>query len=136
MDLLQALRAYITQNPLPAEAQQIDKVISEFSANYSKNNPPPFLQNADTVHVLCYSMIMLSTDLHTASIAPGKRMSREQFKNLLRDQWKADSFPSDYLDSVYDSILTNPLIKPASYQQSGNIMEEEFASGDREEKIF
>jgi len=144
MDVLQALRDFLAVNPLPPEAQQIDRIMQDFAANYWKNNPQLFLNNADTVYILCFAIIMLSTDLHVAAPQGNyKGMTKEQWKKQIRDQWNENDFPEEYLDGVYDSIKTNPLIIPkppsSSPKQDQSISafeaDEGYQSGARKELL-
>ena len=71
-----ALRMFIEAFRLPVEAQQIDRVLQAFALQYWRNNPT-LLANADVVHTLAFSLIMLNTDAHNDQIR--SKMTLEQF---------------------------------------------------------
>jgi Sec7-like guanine-nucleotide exchange factor len=48
---------------LPGEAQQIDRMVEKFAAEYHRQNPNMF-RAEDTCYILAFSIIMLNTDLH------------------------------------------------------------------------
>ena len=58
-----ALRMFIEAFRLPVEAQQIDRVLQAFAHQYFLHNQG-LLANADVVHTLAFSLIMLNTDSH------------------------------------------------------------------------
>jgi len=138
MDLVQALRVFCSRNPLPPEAQQIDRIIKDFSEKYWNNNPNPIFPDPDAVYMLSFAIIMLNTDLHTISIQ--KKMSKEDFRRMNRSACNGSDYPGDYLDKIYDSILANSIIINSTKEYSNNTDVEStlkddqgFGNRDREE---
>ncbi|XP_023237066.1 brefeldin A-inhibited guanine nucleotide-exchange protein 1-like [Centruroides sculpturatus] len=65
-DFVSALRTFLEGFRLPGEAQKIDRLMEKFAARYCETNPNNGLfASADTAYVLAYSIIMLTTDLHS-----------------------------------------------------------------------
>jgi PH and SEC7 domain-containing protein len=81
---------------LKAESQQVDRILEEFSRRYWDCNPTSmygsaskclcsavqedtiaYLYSGGLVHAVCYSVLLLNTDLHVADLST--RMSRNQF---------------------------------------------------------
>jgi hypothetical protein len=63
---------------LPGEAQQIDRIMEQFSTHFVEQNPDCCM-SAETAYLLAFSSIMLNTDLHSSSIPASKKMTLEQF---------------------------------------------------------
>lgn len=62
---------------LPGEAQKIDRLMEKFAARYFACNPTNSLfASADTAYVLAFSIIMLTTDLHSSQIKAHNRMTK------------------------------------------------------------
>lgn len=77
MDFLPALRLFISGFWLPGEAQKIDRLMEKFAARYCACNPNNTLfSSADTAYVLAFSIIMLTTDLHSEKIKQKQKMSK------------------------------------------------------------
>lgn len=78
MDFLKALRYFLEGFRLPGEAQKIDRLMEKFASRYCECNPKQELfASADTAYVLAYSVIMLTTDLHSSNVK--KKMTKEEF---------------------------------------------------------
>lgn len=74
--LVQALRQFLWAFRLPGESQKISRMLDAFAERYCRNNPDLF--SADTCSVLCYSIIMLNTELHN----PNVKVKNEQEKTF------------------------------------------------------
>lgn len=62
MDFLKALRYFLEGFRLPGESQKIDRLMEKFASRYCECNPrQDIFKNADTVYVLAFSVIMLTT---------------------------------------------------------------------------
>ena len=60
---------YNSRFRLPGEAQKIDRLMEKFAARYVTCNPEnATFASADAAYVLAYSIIMLTTDLHSAQV--------------------------------------------------------------------
>ena len=68
-DLVQALRLFLEGFRLPGEAQKIDRLMEKFASRYCGCNPNQgVFASADTAYVLAFSVIMLTTDLHSPQV--------------------------------------------------------------------
>ncbi|KAL8697751.1 MAG: hypothetical protein Q9201_006953 [Fulgogasparrea decipioides] len=100
LNILAALRDFCGRLLLKGETQQVDRILDAFSSRWCACNPNhgfkatggvvynlliPFnvlMENTDVVHTICYSILLLNTDLHMADIE--QKMTRAQFiKNTL-----------------------------------------------------
>lgn len=98
LNILAALRGLCGKLYLKGEAQQVDRILDAFSHRWCACNPShgfkatgmsdhkhrrgPANRLTDVVHTICYSLLMLNTDLHQAEIET--KMTRQQFlKNIL-----------------------------------------------------
>lgn len=80
--ILQALRGLCKRLVLKAESQLIDRIFDAFARRWCDCNPNHGFKSEDVVHTLCYSILLLNTDLHMADI--GSKMTRSQFvKNVM-----------------------------------------------------
>ena len=82
LNILAALRDLCGKLLLKGETQQVDRVLDAFSARWCACNSNHGFKATDVVHTICYSILMLNTDLHLAEIE--QKMTRTQFiKNTL-----------------------------------------------------
>lgn len=82
VNILHALRILCTKLMLRGETQQFDRIITALSSRWCECNPTHGFKAQDVVHTICYSLILLNTDLHLAEI--GEKMSRSAYvKNTL-----------------------------------------------------
>ncbi|GFG09425.1 PH and SEC7 domain-containing protein C11E3.11c [Aspergillus udagawae] len=77
MNILAALRSLCTRLVLKGETQQVDRVLDAFSTRWCQCNPRHGFKAADVVHTICYSLLLLNTDLHLADIE--QKMTKNQF---------------------------------------------------------
>ncbi|KAL1601807.1 hypothetical protein SLS60_006722 [Paraconiothyrium brasiliense] len=81
-NILAAMRDLCGKVVLKAETQQIDRILMSLSERWCECNPSHGFKAIDVVHTICYSILLLNTDLHVADIE--SRMTRSQFvKNTL-----------------------------------------------------
>lgn len=103
MDIVAALRHFLEGFRLPGEAQKIDRLMEKFASRYCECNPNMTLfPSADTVYVLAFSVIMLTTDLHSPQIK--NKMTKEQYIKLNRGISDSKDLPEEYLSQIYDEI--------------------------------
>lgn len=103
LDIVAALRHFLEGFRLPGEAQKIDRLMEKFASRYCDCNPNMALfTSADTVYVLAFSVIMLTTDLHSPQVK--NKMTKEQYINLNRGISDNKDLPEDYLSQIYDEI--------------------------------
>ncbi|KAF2660746.1 hypothetical protein K491DRAFT_588611 [Lophiostoma macrostomum CBS 122681] len=81
-NILAAMRDLCGKLVLKAETQQVDRILMSLSERWCACNPNHGFRAIDVVHTICYSILLLNTDLHMADIE--SRMTRSQFvKNTL-----------------------------------------------------
>lgn len=103
MDIVAALRHFLEGFRLPGEAQKIDRLMEKFASRFCDCNPNITLfPSADTVYVLAFSVIMLTTDLHSPQIK--HKMTKEQYIKLNRGISDSKDLPEEYLSQIYDEI--------------------------------
>lgn len=82
LTILAALRSLCGKLYLKGEAQQVDRVLDAFSTRWCACNPNHGFKATDVVHTICYSVLLLNTDLHQEEIE--QKMTRTQFlRNIL-----------------------------------------------------
>ena len=70
MEFVAALRHLLSKFRLPGEAQKIDRIMEKFAGRYVENNKHlDIFASADAAYVLAYSIIMLTTDLHSSQVS-------------------------------------------------------------------
>lgn len=103
MEVVSALRFFLEGFRLPGEAQKIDRLMEKFASRYCECNPNNQLfQSADTVYVLAFSIIMLTTDLHSPQVK--NKMTKEQYIKLNQGISDSKDLPEEYLSQIYDEI--------------------------------
>lgn len=103
LDIVAALRYFLEGFRLPGEAQKIDRLMEKFASRYCDCNPNNTLfPSADTVYVLAFSVIMLTTDLHSPQVK--NKMTKEQYIKLNRGISDSKDLPEEYLSQIYDEI--------------------------------
>ncbi|KAK5639975.1 hypothetical protein RI129_010786 [Pyrocoelia pectoralis] len=103
MDIVTALRHFLDGFRLPGEAQKIDRLMEKFASRYCECNPNNGLfASADTAYVLGFSIIMLTTDLHSPQVKT--KMTKEQYIRLNRGNTDSKDVPEEYLSQIYDEI--------------------------------
>ena len=76
-NILGAMRDMCGKLVLKAETQQVDRILMSLSERWCECNPNHGFKAVDVVHTICYSILLLNTDLHMAEIE--SRMTRSQF---------------------------------------------------------
>ncbi|KAI1103688.1 hypothetical protein F4804DRAFT_217810 [Jackrogersella minutella] len=80
--VLAALRQVCGRLVLKAETQQVDRILVAFSTRWCDCNPNHGFKTIDVIHTMCYSIMLLNTDLHLADI--DQKMTKSQFvKNTM-----------------------------------------------------
>ncbi|KAI5859781.1 hypothetical protein GGS23DRAFT_260867 [Durotheca rogersii] len=95
--VLSALRQVCTRLVFRAETQQVDRILVAFSKRWCDCNPNHGFKDIDVIHTLCYSIMLLNTDLHVADI--DQKMTRSQFVKNTMTTIKhaiADSLPEGF----------------------------------------
>lgn len=121
LDFVAALRHFLDGFRLPGEAQKIDRLMEKFASRYCECNPNNGLfSSADTAYVLGFSIIMLTTDLHSPQVK--HKMTKEQYIKLNRGNTDCKEVPEEYLSQIYDEIagheikMKNTVNKPGKQQ--------------------
>lgn len=127
LNILSAMRDLCGKLVLRAETQQVDRILMSFSERWCECNPNHGFKATDVVHTICYSVLLLNTDLHLADIE--SRMTRNQFvKNTLPTirRVSAEAAPD-----VFDDTL-----RPQTTQARGGIPWSEPSSPAAESPTF
>lgn len=141
-DIVTALRHFLDQFRLPGEAQKIDRLMEKFAARYCETNPNNKLfQSADVAYILSYSIIILTTDLHSPQIK--NKMTKEQYirMNLPTDA-KEKGLPEEFLSQIYDEIASSEIkvrgtTKISSQQLSTGVKwTDKLASNSKQRKML
>ncbi|KAJ8267917.1 hypothetical protein COCON_G00130890 [Conger conger] len=102
-DFVSALRLFLEGFRLPGEAQKIDRLMEKFAARYLEcNQGQTLFASADTAYVLAYSIIMLTTDLHSPQVK--NKMTKDQYIKMNRGINDSKDLPEEYLSAIYDEI--------------------------------
>ncbi|KAI4965898.1 hypothetical protein ZWY2020_047889 [Hordeum vulgare] len=72
-----ALRTFLETFRLPGESQKIQRVLEHFSERFYEQQTQEVFATKDAAFILCYSVIMLNTDLHNPQVK--KKMSEDDF---------------------------------------------------------
>ncbi|CDW58249.1 brefeldin A inhibited guanine [Trichuris trichiura] len=131
-DFVSALRCFLEGFRLPGEAQKIDRLMEKFASRYCENNPNLGLfTSADTAYVLAYSIIMLTTDLHSPQVR--NKMTKEQYIRMNRGINDSGDLPEQYLSDIYDEIAGNEI---KMKQQSSKIMKAGTLASERHRRLL
>ncbi|RWS13810.1 brefeldin A-inhibited guanine nucleotide-exchange protein 1-like isoform X6 [Dinothrombium tinctorium] len=116
-DIVSALRIFLEGFRLPGEAQKIDRLMEKFASRYYETNPNNGLfASADTAYVLSYSIIMLTTDLHSSQVK--NKMTKSQYIKMNRGINDSKDLPEEYLSQIYDEIAGSEIkMKGGSYSK-------------------
>uniref|UniRef100_A0A8B9LER5 ADP-ribosylation factor guanine nucleotide-exchange factor 2 (brefeldin A-inhibited) n=1 Tax=Astyanax mexicanus TaxID=7994 RepID=A0A8B9LER5_ASTMX len=116
-DFVSALRTFLEGFRLPGEAQKIDRLMEKFAARYLEcNQGQTLFASADTAYVLAYSIIMLTTDLHSPQVK--NKMTKEQYIKMNRGINDSKDLPEEYLSSIYDEIAGKKIAMKESKEYS------------------
>lgn len=107
-DIVSALRFFLEGFRLPGEAQKIDRFMEKFASRYFETNRKHgIFTSADTVYVLAYSIIMLTTDLHSPQVK--RKMTKDDYIKLNRGINESKDLPEEYLSQIYDEIAESEI---------------------------
>ena len=105
--ILPALRkAFGGRMTIPQDSDNIDRIVEQFSAVYLEKNPNSKL-DLDSIHLICFSIIMLNTDLHLPKIP--RRMTPIDFIKNLRGGVSAEAISDAELVHIYNDLKANEL---------------------------
>ncbi|GLV42927.1 Secretory 71 [Carabus blaptoides fortunei] len=118
MDIVAALRYFLEGFRLPGEAQKIDRLMEKFASRYCECNPNNGLfVSADTAYVFVFSVIMLTTDLHSPQVK--NKMTKEQYIKLNRGTSDSKDLPVEYLSQIYDEIAGHEIKMKSTVNKPG-----------------
>ncbi|KAH0950826.1 hypothetical protein HN011_007853 [Eciton burchellii] len=133
-DLVTALRYFLEGFRLPGEAQKIDRLMEKFASRYCECNPNNGLfTSADTAYVLGFSIIMLTTDLHSPQVK--NKMTKEQYIRLNRRISDNEDLPEEYLSRIYDEIAGNE-IKMKSNPNNSRLSGKQLISSEKKRRLL
>ncbi|EZA54583.1 Brefeldin A-inhibited guanine nucleotide-exchange protein [Ooceraea biroi] len=133
-DLVTALRYFLEGFRLPGEAQKIDRLMEKFASRYCECNPNNGLfTSADTAYVLGFSIIMLTTDLHSPQVK--NKMTKEQYIKLNRRISDNEDLPEEYLSRIYDEIAGNE-IKMKSNPNNSRLAGKQLISSEKKRRLL
>jgi len=102
-----ALRRMLQRFILPAEAQQIDRVMEKFAQQYYKQNPNNgVFTSSEPVYILAFSTIMLNTDAHNPNVK--RKMTKSEFIA----QHAGGNIPTPFIEDLYDRIVNDSIKLP------------------------
>ncbi|KAI1264316.1 hypothetical protein F5Y18DRAFT_79064 [Xylariaceae sp. FL1019] len=125
--VLAALRQVCTRLVFRAETQQVDRILVSFSKRWCDCNPNHGFKATDVIHTMCYSIMLLNTDLHLADI--DQKMTRSQFvKNTMT------TIQSAVADSVPEAFSRASILPPRSGMLSPTDSDSNTLVGDEQDK--
>lgn len=114
--VLNCMRIFLSAFRLPGEAQQIDRILVNFSEVCHAacvEGVSGLLENPEITYLLTFSIIMLNTDLHNPNIRTDRKMTTEQFvKNNSfygKELNQTKPLPREFLESIYESLAEVPI---------------------------
>ncbi|KAJ2969504.1 hypothetical protein NUW58_g9975 [Xylaria curta] len=116
--VLAGLRQICSRLVFRAETQQVDRILVAFSKRWCDCNPNHGFKTNDVIHTMCYSIMLLNTDLHVANI--DQKMTRNQFiKNTMSTIIQASIDPTLEASTRPGILLSrNALLSPAGSEAS------------------
>ena len=105
--IIEAMRKLLFCIKLPGEAQKIDRFMESFAKKYYADNSTKW-ENSDPLYYLCFSIIMLQTDIHNPNVK--KKMSVQDYIKNLEKQNNGKNFDSLLLEDIYDTLKKKPFL--------------------------
>ncbi|EDQ86494.1 uncharacterized protein MONBRDRAFT_33770 [Monosiga brevicollis MX1] len=102
-EFLSSLRFFLGSFRLPGESQKIDRLMEKFAARYYElHKAQGVFASADAAYVLAFSVIMLTTDLHSSKVK--NKITKEGFLNMTRGINDNRDLPRDFVEGIFDDI--------------------------------
>ncbi|XP_056404844.1 brefeldin A-inhibited guanine nucleotide-exchange protein 2 isoform X2 [Hyla sarda] len=135
-DFVSALRLFLEGFRLPGEAQKIDRLMEKFAARYLEcNQGQTLFASADTAYVLAYSIIMLTTDLHSPQVK--NKMTKEQYIKMNRGINDSKDLPEEYLSNIFDEIEDKKIaMKETKEHTIANKSTKQGAASEKERRLL
>mmetsp|Transcript_68744 Transcript_68744/g.161631 ORF Transcript_68744/g.161631 Transcript_68744/m.161631 type:complete len:190 (-) Transcript_68744:42-611(-) len=110
LSVVDALHALMVTKRLPGESQRIDifmqlltdRMLECTGGVIAPETHPDLKVTADDVYVLLFSLLMLSTDLHSPQVRA--HMTEPEFKIQLRGTRNGEDYPQDFVVGLYREI--------------------------------
>ena len=138
ISLLTALRMFLDTFRLPGEAQQIDRIMETFAQHaYEQTTEHDLLINPDVTYCVCFSIIMLNTDLHNPNMKPERRMQLKDFIKLNKsygDMNQGRELTEDFLVAIYKSIASEQIFT-SSASTNDTLRNEQWVNVIRQSQI-
>ncbi|KAI9814945.1 MAG: hypothetical protein M1832_005584 [Thelocarpon impressellum] len=135
LNILAAMRSLCAKLILKGETQQVDRILDAVSTRWCQCNPHHGFKAPDVVHTICYSILLLNTDLYLADIE--QKMTRSQYvKNTMPTirRVAADAAPDSFEPPRSAMASTSrdqtPLTEPGSPGLPPTLTHENGSSGD------
>ncbi|KAJ2068436.1 hypothetical protein GGI08_000874, partial [Coemansia sp. S2] len=121
-----ALRQLFQELHLPAESQQIDRVITSFAGRYHMCNPGLFY-SADIVYAYAFAILLLHTDAHNPKVK--HKISKAQFvaRAKLLDEHEPGQ-DNEMFDEILDILYDNITMVKFEYAPSSMLSGQPFAT--------
>lgn len=129
LGLVESIRTFLASFRLPGEGQVVDRIMQKFAEKYYKDNPSQF-EEADTVYVLSFAIIMLQTDLHNESIQ--KKMPLAQFQIMNSGINKGKDLDPHYLEEIYNTVKNNKF----TLEEDEEAREKLESAGKKKQQLF
>ncbi|CAD5207446.1 unnamed protein product [Bursaphelenchus okinawaensis] len=101
--VVDALRRFLEKFRIPGEAQKVDRLMEKFASRYIEcNESAQSYASADTIYVLSYSIVMLTTDLHNKQVK--KKMTKEEYIKNIRALNYTNDLSDDFIIKIYEDI--------------------------------
>jgi Sec7-like guanine-nucleotide exchange factor len=105
LNLVEAIRMFLSSFRLPGESQKIDRMMEKFAEKYCKDNPSTF-GTADTCYVLSYAVIMLQTDLNNPCVK--NKMTLDGFRRINEGINQGANLDPGFLEEIYNAVKNSP----------------------------
>jgi Sec7-like guanine-nucleotide exchange factor len=106
----EAFRHFLLKLHVPAEAQQVDRIMAAFSTKFFLCNPTLF-SSVDTCYAIAFSLLTLHVDAFSGSVK--KNMTLEQFVANNRRIDNGNDLPVSFLTDLYQNITSKPVFGEA-----------------------
>ena len=132
----QALRYFLESFVLRGEAQQIERIIENFSKKLYDDKPENSpLKSKDSAFLLAYSMIQLNTDAHNDQIK--NKMTLDAYKRNLKGVNDGESFPDKFINKIYFSITTNEIkVRSGNFKDIFNDQQQSMTEYYFDDRLF
>ncbi|GAM27314.1 hypothetical protein SAMD00019534_104890 [Acytostelium subglobosum LB1] len=102
MEIDQSLQMVLACIQLNGENKAIDRIVEKLAEKYFFDNPDASCANAESVYLLAYAIIILSTDLHNVSIK--SKITKEEWLKMNSKSNNKVDFEDKYLLDIYDRV--------------------------------